>query len=640
MENQNIQPDDLSKLAEKLKGLKKPSLDEKKNFLIKYSVMSKAKVFGNKILAEKIADVSKDVELSTHQKVLIKENIFEEIENRQSRRSWSLGGILWGASKKVVSAAVMFVMVVGLFSYFNLDTQVVRAHNFTKLGSFTGDVKVYRNGEPVAVFVGMEIKENDKLITGPDAVAVIEYHDDSITRLSEETEIVINELDYEAEDVSKTYVEIDVKEGKVWSKVVNVVDEDSAFVVVANDITAEATQAAFNVAVDDGETEIEVFDHTVEIKSENTEIKNTPRTIDKKKVVKTSTASDDDDESQSSSRLYSGDKAVFNEGKTYIAVAEIDDEKEETDDWVKINLEEDKNYVEKVERKIIAEKSESIGIKEEEEISYDNSIREDATLLLTFDNSTEMKVELDLAEKAFIKAELKLQEEGLSRDEIMEAEMKLLDFAEIVVKFFKEIKEVEEVDPEYAEELRTYVSKKLKLRKKELATLLPDSDAYVAKSIIEQLTLLGAKDDEELVAMKYKQALTKLAELEDLIEAGEEDLVIRLVDDYEEEIKEVKQIVDQIDDSKKDVVEPRTAVEPEPDPEPVESENNTSQEYEPVDTPQVSVSSEIVFPTRTIDPTTVVIEMEESDIAEDVVVEDLEELEYKVKDIKTQLEGF
>ena len=34
----------------------------------------------------------------------------------------------------------------------------------------------------------------------------------------------------------------------------------------------------------------------------------------------------------------------------------------------------------------------------------------------------------------FIKAELRLQEEGLSRDDIREAEKELLDFAEIVVK--------------------------------------------------------------------------------------------------------------------------------------------------------------------------------------------------------------
>ncbi|MFC1616321.1 FecR domain-containing protein [Patescibacteria group bacterium] len=578
--------------------------------------MSKGKVYAEKILSERITELSEEVSLDAHQKMVIKERVFSSIEEKVNQ-GWAWANPFLSFSKKLLSGVLMFLIMFGAYTYLNVDTQVVRAHNFTKLDSFAGDLKIYRDGDPIAVFIGMEIKEKDRVITGKNAIAVIEYHDDSITRLSENTEIIINELDIDREDVTRTYVEIDVVEGNVWSKVVNLVDDDSAFVVLAEDISTEATQAAFNVAVEDHEVEVEVFDHTVEIKTKNSDIKRAPKLI----VLADETTEEEVEkefevkqEKKKKSRLYSGDKAVFKEGKEFVAVADIEEEKEETDDWVKSNIKEDIVYIEKVERRIIAEKSEIIGVEEADEpVSYSPSIREESRLLLTFDDVEELKIELDLAEKKFIAAELKLEEDFITSDEIMEAETDLLKFAEVVMQFYEEIEEVKTVDELYAVELRDYLNKKLKLMKKDLATLLPGSRAYLAKEIVEQLHFLAAETKEELAEMKYNQALAKLAEIETLIKEGDEELAITIAEDYEEDISEVKEIIVQLEN-----------VDEYSDAAPVTNSVTSDDDYE------IVIDSNIAP----------IIETNLDAIMDDdkILEEDIEELEEQVHDIILELE--
>jgi len=71
---------------------------------------------------------------------------------------------------------------------------MVYADTFTKLDYVEGDVSVERAGERLEVVPGMEIFEEDQIQTGENGLAVIKYFDDSISRLSADSKLLVSSL--------------------------------------------------------------------------------------------------------------------------------------------------------------------------------------------------------------------------------------------------------------------------------------------------------------------------------------------------------------------------------------------------------------------------------------------------------------
>jgi len=372
---------DLDKLAQKIMGIEKPFLISQKRNVLRNNILKQVAVANeyetetqfSKVIVyiKKLAGL---LNLDFSRRAEMKERVFAAIENTP-QRSFFLRNLLV-FHKKLISGAVLASLFMGMFSFVSVDTSVVMAKTFTMLEFSQGEVDVVRDGKSIEVVAGMDLFEGDEVVTGDDGMAVVKYFDDSITRLSSNTEVIINKL-FRAEGSVQTYVEVALESGTVWSRVMNAVGGESAFVLRAKDVQTKAKKATFNAKLADDKLEVEVFNRSVDI----------DRGGEVEKVLR-------------------GQKAVINGEVEIVALVES----EKNLDWVKDNLESDKVYLAAVEDRLLDAKIKSMG----KDAPIGTSFREDVAVFLTFNDVDKQKKELDIAEKNLIAAEIKLSRPNLS----------------------------------------------------------------------------------------------------------------------------------------------------------------------------------------------------------------------------------
>ncbi len=507
-----------TQLIEDLKKLEKPVLTDEKKAAIKESVFLKLE----SPVVDLIKSHSRDLRIDRSIKAKIKERIFELIEKQNQRRFFIRG--IWVFHKRLASAFVLMFMLFSMFGFLAIDTNVVMAQTFTTLDGLDGEVFVKRGEEFLEVESGMRIFEDDVISTGEDGLVSIKFFDDSISRLASETEIVVDKLFKPHEYSVTSHVEFSLIDGEVWNRVVNLVEKDSSFVVQALNVYATAKKAAFNVRVNEEEVEVEVFNSTVDLQTEE-------------KVEK----------------MRSGQRAIVT-NEQEVEIKDIN-ELEKAEDWIVENLNDDKIYLSEVEERLVAAKMESIGFEEGEEIDFETSFKDEALVFLTFDDIKKQQKMLDLAEKEFMAAELKLNDTELTEEEVLEVMESLNYFAEAVNEFYLLIEEVEATDLEYAQELRVYVEDKVYIQKKNLSMIKPDAPSYEAKEIVDSLELLGAKEDGDLIGLKMDQAENKLSEIEDAMVSGDSELAERVVEEYKKDMEEVATLIESAEEGVKEQLE-------------------------------------------------------------------------------------
>ena len=156
------------------------------------------------------------------------------------------------------------------------------------------------------------------------------------------------------------------------------------FVVEAMGVSTAAKKAAFNVVVNNKKLEIGVFNHAVEVENAG--------------EVET---------------VVTGEKLVVGNGSSKISEL---GRKEKNEIWITENLQDDREYLVKVEKQLLQAKRTAVGLEDAEDVSFGSSIKQDALLFVTFDDVKKKKIELDLAERDFMAAQIKLLELDLSEE--------------------------------------------------------------------------------------------------------------------------------------------------------------------------------------------------------------------------------
>ncbi len=220
---------------------------------------------------------------------------------------------------------------------------------------------------------------------------------------------------------------------------------------------------------------------------------------------------------------------------------------EKNDSWVEENLNIDEFYLTEIQEDLLLKQIDLVGVEVNDDLNFDNSLREETLLLFTFDDVKKQKIELDLVEKNFIEAQIKLSDEALNFEEKEKIETILNDFEQEVKDFYMLIEEVDAKDSRYALELKSYLDEKIIDYKKDFSLFTPDSLQYEAKEVVGGLELLTADNKEEVVEIKIEQAEQKMDLIEEISEE-DFDVVTEVVDEYTEEITSVIEMVDYIDD--------------------------------------------------------------------------------------------
>ena len=138
------------------------------------------------------------------------------------------------------------VFIIGFFN-FAFTPYKASAAAATTLDEIIGSVVIIRDSQAITVKPGFVLKIDDVIKTGKDSQAVIKFLDQSVSRLSENTEVQISKLFINPLNKTETLVEIVLNRGRLWNRVVNLIDDFSHFQVKAGDTGGGKKKAAFDV---------------------------------------------------------------------------------------------------------------------------------------------------------------------------------------------------------------------------------------------------------------------------------------------------------------------------------------------------------------------------------------------------------
>lgn len=414
--------------------------------------------------------------------------------------------------KRVIGGVMVFTLVFTLFNFVEVENRVAMAEEFTVLQEFSGEVRVMRDGEIIMGRKNMKLMEKDAVVTGENGYASIVFFDDSVSRLSRNTSVTLSRLSLDIQKESR--VQVDLGNGVLWTRVLNLVDGDSTFTVKVDGFLAEADKkAAFNIERTGNNSEFQVYNNSIQLK----DLKNSKE-----------------------EKLKTGQKAVVAEEKIRLATI---DEKEKKLSWVKDNLKDDVRYVAEVKQKSLEDKREKV------EISFKN-----ASLLLSFDDVRDEKSQIDILETELIKAELNTQDEEVSDEDIIAFNSALKNFKAGVNNFYGIIDEVAEKDPKYASELRIFINEKLKNRRKEFLLATPDSTVFEVKQAYNDLLAEGIKDSDQKAMVRYEQAQEELSEALERFETGDKEVAEIYLEKYVEGLNKVRATVESSNSASKNLI--------------------------------------------------------------------------------------
>lgn len=137
------------------------------------------------------------------------------------------------------------------------------------LSQVKGDVQ-YQMGESAWQLAteGTELAEGGAVKTGGDGKVEINFYDNSVSRLGPNSEMLLENSSVNSSDPSTEQVGLRLLSGRIWSRILKLLDQDSVFEVRTADTVATVRGTAFDVEIKSGEeTEVAVADSKVEVQS-------------------------------------------------------------------------------------------------------------------------------------------------------------------------------------------------------------------------------------------------------------------------------------------------------------------------------------------------------------------------------------
>jgi len=419
-----------------------------------------------KYVIKKIANKFEPSRLS---QARIKENLMTTISAACQKDTWKKLFFSW--QKGLASLMIVVIGITGVLAYI-ADIPVTRAARVTSFQSLYGTVDVLRDNNMIPAADIDVLQEGDVIITGKDGIAVIRYFDDSITRLSYETELRIKKLYKYKDAIAETEVGLKLEKGRVWSQVINLVGEESSFQVETDEMSATVlTTASFDMQSDnDDTTQVAVFDEVVEV-SLYGEVKDTKELVGK------------------------GYIAAASESDTQIKMVSFNNSQEiEVDDqvWTDLNNLKDDEYIDDMEKEFKENVAVEAGVLPGDSLYGAKKLNESAKLTVAGNETNNAKIKVDIAEKRLNEAGALL----VSGEEEIAGEV-LDEFEHILDEVNDVAKNSEEVDD--------YVKDMIGAASKEVAVLNSDSDLYPLKEVVEQTQIdLYEEDGQAELSLQHR----------------------------------------------------------------------------------------------------------------------------------------
>lgn len=458
-------------------------------------------------LIEKIKHLASQIHPSIAFQSLLKEKLITVAEFHARRFSFIP---FWVRNhRRLWTSLVAAVFVFGLFFNFTFKIPQVEASFVTSLDEVSGDVTVVRDAQVIPGTQNFLLKADDVVRTGANSKAVIRFLDQSVSRLDENTEVKISKLFMNPANKTETVVELVLHRGRLWSRVINLINNFSRFQVKAKNTVAVAKKkAAFDVSV------------TAKGKAKISAVKNQVDLVvaTDKKVIETTLV-----------------KGFTAEVKTDTPLApQIRQEQqpaEQKDQWVAENLAADKQYIETVKQENQTQINSQVQVLPGSPFYAMKELSEGTKIALTIND-------FDRQKKIFLAAQEKFAEAQvlLTKGETEKARALLNEFQSQVKNLLQWILDREANDPVQILILKTQITEALSAYEKQLSLLLPTDPLYALKETIGQAKLLAATDPQQKTQELATQAGDKLLEAHDLAEQGDTETAKQQVEQYSKAI--------------------------------------------------------------------------------------------------------
>lgn len=448
-------------------------------------------------LGSQVSGIGQQLKLPFNDSASLKERLIGLIEGGFVTRPSHVFGF-----KAIFSGALLVVFVISTVMVFPIQIPVSYAHG-TYLSELYGDVYVLRDSGMLKGKAFLDLQEGDVILTKEKSFASIHFFDDSLGRLSENTNLQIRRLYTEPLNPLVTQVDLFLKQGHMWARVVNLIGENSTFAVGTDQAQATvAKKAAFDIADVNNSTTLSVFDNVVDVSSA-------------------------DKVNGQSKTVVAGYQAQIMVGNPNVALQALSQANLASADfspWVAANLSRDTVYDQK-----LAQDKETL-LKGEDDGTSLNGPTSDLNNVGVLTDP-----DIETAKQNFMQAYLQLKkgETMLVRGLHKEGIEGLGFFRAAVKNIVAKMPEFRIKDQFNADLLQSIVEEKIALQLKDLAAFLPGDRLYIAKDSLQQLQILISQGEVAQTEVKLSQAEGKLLEMQGLIKSNKLDLALTVLHNYQ-----------------------------------------------------------------------------------------------------------
>ncbi|MDP5039168.1 MAG: FecR family protein, partial [Candidatus Gracilibacteria bacterium] len=178
---------------------------------------------------------------------------------------------------KFLKSKFIFIMLFGIFLIFISQVYYISKNFKIDTNSYVSMINgtgfLISGGEKKALLENSKniLNSGDEIYTNNNSVALILWGDKSVTRLAQNSRILIKE-NFIGEDLSLINIKFDLLKGKTWSTVVSIFSGNSYFKQEINGNVAAVRGTTFEASYD--YDYIKVIDHEVKIENKDKKVVN------------------------------------------------------------------------------------------------------------------------------------------------------------------------------------------------------------------------------------------------------------------------------------------------------------------------------------------------------------------------------
>ena len=323
----------------------------------------------------------------------------------------------------VVGGVVAFFLIF-FAGFFMVDDSFLGA-NFIKasevqktfISSVSGNVTV----NDVSVSQGVMLQEGDSIKTGKNGEAVIIFFDKSVSRIAQNSEVIL--MDLEGDSVIKSDVSISLIAGTVWSKVMKVVSPESQFSVQAGQVIAAVRGSALNVSLNESTNtaKVEAIEHSIRLSLVDT----SGNVFLSEQTISEGLRAHIPQKMSKKERKDQAQKILLKKTKKVDTVAPLQKkevrkkevllpevmvekipESEKKTDWMQKNLAEDEKYSQEIKEKRAQEEKKKTGILPDSSFYKIKELKDSVRRSLVTSEDQKVQLDLEIAARKVLEAKI------------------------------------------------------------------------------------------------------------------------------------------------------------------------------------------------------------------------------------------